>query len=224
MNARKQIAAASLLAALAAPALAGCGDGGALGPDPAATSAQATAAARDQMRRAHEDYVACMREEQNSPLPSSGAQDRCETHVSARGGYVFDCGRDSASSTPDPERLAGCADDMIEAAASGTPIPTVTSAPTAATATPAPQASSSSSGIGSALVGFVQLALGALCVLGLPALVIWGAFAGRRRARAVHRQGAAWQQPAPAPAPMYDSRTDYDAFDTPHDTPNNPWA
>lgn len=227
MTARKGIAATVMLAALAVPALSACGDdradqAAASSSAAASTSAAATAAARDQMRRAHEDFKRCLPTE-----TGRYASDLCETQVSVDGGYTFDCGRGSSASTPDPERIESCAADMIEAAKSGTPIPAAPPASTTnTTAAPAPQASSSSSGIGSALVGFVQLALGAACVLGLPALVIWGAIAGRRRARAVHRQGAEWQQPAPsAPAPqMYDASRDHDAFDEPHDTPNNPWA
>ncbi|MGZ9829519.1 hypothetical protein ACXYTP_21625 [Tsukamurella ocularis] len=209
MTARKGIAAVALLAALAVPALSACGDEGPSGPDPAL----ARAAAVRQQAAAEVDK--CVSAGTNRSTCTAYGSDIAVTYPGA-------C--HLALEEPlDQYRVSSCADDLRKAEAEGTPIPTVTAAPTAAPA-PAQQASSSD-GIGSAIASFIQLLLGALCVLGVPALLIWGAIAGRRRARAVHRQGAEWQQPAPpAPAPMYDSRVDHDAYDEPDSTPNNPWA
>ncbi|KXP13921.1 hypothetical protein [Tsukamurella pseudospumae] len=220
MTTRKHIAAVALLAVLTVPALAGC-DGGSSQP------ANATAVSDPSLARA-----AAVRQQ------AAAAEEACV----ARGTNRATCtayGSDIAVTYPgachleldkplDKWRVESCADDLREAEAQGKPIPT-TATPTA-TAAPAQQASSSERGIGSAISGLLStllsLAMGFVCIFGIPGVigyVIYRRVRADRRERAhardVHREEGSWQEGGDTYSP-YAEPHQY----APTEPDHNPWA
>lgn len=216
---RNSIAAVVMLAGLTA--LAGCGEDGVSKPDPA-TEQRAALAVRE---RAHDAYQKCVADGGHPYSCEDGGSDKAAWQAMYPGScseYIVYEGV-----VRDPKLVQACANSLRVTPAATAP-PSASTTPTS-TAAPAQHASDGGHGIGDSISGLFgllfNLALGFLCIFGIPGAIAYAIYrrvrADRRErahAQAVHRAEGEWQERTPSPYAAPDQYT------APDQTDHNPWA